>query len=311
MPDVAAALKFQKKVIAIEADYLLSIDAARRETRRALLEIVDRDGVSRKAVAQMQKEVDTLARGVSRLAGVAGNEVKKTVTNYTRAQVGVAKRVGLVASVDIAPVLRLGEPIVKDATENYMTNESAWVSQLQTSIQVQSAKLRISNAAPDEITNRLLSEKMSDGRSSVWALAGAMAVKEEVGNVWAMAGGVVGAYLAIFNETQPDEIEYEKEACATIDERTTSCCLEVHGQIQKLSDPFTLSGTPKFADEVQDPPFHWYCRSTEILYRPEFESIGITTEEMRDAAKAELDAREKTGKREVIYPSHATAKRPS
>lgn len=291
MPDVAAALKFQKKVITIEDEYLQQINAYRRETRRALLEIVDRDGVSRPAVAQMQKEIDTLGRAVSTLAGVAGNEVKQTVANYTRKQVQLAERVGLTNSSDIAPVLRLGEPIVKDATENYMTSESAWVSQLRTNLKIQSAKLRIGNAAPDEISNRLLSESMEDGRASAWSSSGTQAQKEETANLWAMAGGLVGGYLFILNAIQ-SEVEYQKQAIATLDSKTTDCCLRVHGQIQNLSDPFQLTGEPRYADDVQDPPFHWYCRSIEILSHPDFESVGITTEEMRESAQDELKARD-------------------
>jgi hypothetical protein len=307
MPDIAAALKFQKKIITIEKDYLKQIGAYRQETRRVLLEIIDRGGVSRTAVAQMQKEIDFLGRKVSTLAGVAGNEVRKTVGNYTRKQVQLAERVGLTDNADIAPVLRLGEPIVKDATEAYMTSESAWVAQLQTSLQVQSAKLRIGNASSEEISDRLISERLADGRASVWAMAGVQAAKEETQNLWAMAGGLVGGYLALFNETQ-SEVNYQKQAIAAIDERTTDCCLRVHGQIQPLDEPFQLDGTPRYADEVQDPPFHWYCRSSETLYEETFEEIGIPTSEMEDAAAAELKARE-DGTRQEIHPSHATSRR--
>lgn len=258
MPDVAAALKFQKKMVGIETIYLKQIDEYRRQTRRALLEIVDRSGVSRPAVAAMQKEIDVMAKAVSNLAGVASGEVKKTVVNYTTKQIEVAKKVGLVDTVNIAPIVAAGAPVVKDLIESTMTNESAWVSQLQTSLQVQAAKLRIADASPEEITNRLLSETLADGRSSVWAAASNAAQTEETTNLWNMAGGLMGAYIFLFNETEPD-VNYQKQAIATIDERTTDCCLKVHGQIQNIDDPFILTGTPRFADEMQDPAFHWYA----------------------------------------------------
>lgn len=309
MPDVANARKYQRKMTDIESAYLKQIDAYRRETRRALLEIIDRDGVSRQAVTQMQKEVDYLGRKVSMLGGVASGEIRKTNANYLKKQIEVVKRVGLVDTVDIAPVLRLGEGAAKDATESYLTNESSWVSQLQTSLQVNAAKLRISNASKEEITNRLLSERLADGRASIWAASGNAAKSEETLNVWTMAGGLLGSYLSLFNETQTEtQTVYKKQVIATIDERTTSCCLEAHGQIQDIDDPFELTGEPRFADEIQDPPFHWYCRTSETLYTEEFESVGITTDEMIDASKAELTARE-DGSRQVIYPSSATSRR--
>ena len=308
MPDIAAALKFQKKMIGIESDYLAQIEAYRRETRRALLEIVERSGVSRPAVVLMQKEIDALAKQVAGLAGKTSGDVKTTVGNYTRKQIEVAEKVGLVDSANIAPIVAAGAPAAKDIQESVMTSESAWVAQLQTSLQVNAARLRLSGATPEEISNRLLSEDMADGRASVWAASGNQAQTEETANLWTLGAGLVGAYLSLFNETQPD-VEYQKEIVSTIDERTTDCCLRAHGQIQNLEDPFILTGTPRFADEIQDPPFHWFCRSSEVLYRPEFESIGITTEEMIDAAQAELIARE-DGSRVKIYPSHATARRP-
>jgi hypothetical protein len=308
MPDVRNALKFQKKLTDIESTYIKQVNAYRTDSRRVMLDIIDRHGVSRPAVTLMQKEVDSLAHGISLLAGAASKEVSKTVSDYTRKQVEVAHKVGLAKTADIASVLRLGEPAVKDGRESYMTNTSAWIGQLSTSLQVQSARLRLSNASSEEIAARLLSEKMADGRASVWAASGTSAQSEETSNVWSYGIGLLGAYLALYNKTQP-EVLYQKQAIATIDERTTSCCLQVHGQIQDMDEPFRLTGTPRYADEVQDPPFHYYCRSSEVLYHEEFENIGITTEEMTTAAQEELDAREATGTRDTIYPSHATSRR--
>lgn len=51
--------------------------------------------------------------------------------------------------------------------------------------------------------------------------------------------------------------EYRRQAIAGLDERTTDCCLRVHGQIVGMREPFTLTGTPRFADRVMRPPFHW------------------------------------------------------
>jgi hypothetical protein len=308
MPDVAAALKFQKKMISIESAYLRQIEEYRRETRRALLEIVDRSGVSRPAVEQMQREIDTLGAAVARLAGAASGEVQTTVRNYTAKQIQAAQAVGLVDAVNIDPIVASGAPVMRDVAETIMTSESAWVAQLQTSLQVQSAKLRVADAAPEEITNRLLSERLADGRASVWAAAGNAARTEEVSNIWTVSAAILGAYLAAFNESEPDTT-YSRQVIATIDERTTSCCLEAHGQIVGMDEDFHLTGTPRFADDMNDVPFHWYCRSTVVLYQEAFEQIGVPTSEMIDAAEAELTARE-DGSREKIYPSHSTARRP-
>lgn len=308
MPDVVNALKFQKKMIAVENEYLQKIEGYRTEARRVLLDIVTRDGVSRQAVQQMTHTIGDLGTNIVGAGAQASREIRKHVQNYTRKQMELAKRAGLTDSTDLAPILNRGAAKAQDGEQSYMTNASAWLGQLETSLQIQAAKLRISNASPQEITDRLLNERLADGRASVWLANGNQAQQEEQGNVWAYGVGLLGAYLAIYNETQP-ETEYKQQAIAAIDKRTTDCCLRVHGQIQPMEEPFQLTGTPRYADEIQDPPFHWYCRTAEALYHEDFEQFGIPTEKMRDMADLEMEARELTGRRVTIHPSHATSRR--
>lgn len=308
MPDIANAYKFQRKMIAVESVYLKQIAGYRRDARRVMLEIIERDGVTRQAVNQMVNTVSDLSRLVNTAASAASREARKNVMNYTRKQIQLAEKVGLAPNADIAPVLNAGVVVAQDAEQSYMTSNSAWLAQLETSIQTQVAKLRISQASPQEITDRLLSETLADGRASVWLANGNQAKSEETTNLWSYSVGLLGAYMMIYNEQQP-ETKYQKQAIATIDERTTDCCLRAHGQIQPLDEPFHLTGTPRFADEVQDPPFHWYCRTSEALYNEAFEDVGITTEKMKDMAQIELEDRELTGKRIEIHPSHSTSRR--
>jgi hypothetical protein len=308
MPDIANALKFQRKLMGVENSYLKQIHDYRAETRRVLLDILDRDGIERNAIRRMVAEVESLSRRVTSLAADKSNDIRATVANYIRQQLRLAKAAGLADTADINPVLNAGLSVAQDGEQSYMTNTSAWVTQLENSLQTQAAKLRLSQASDQEIKDRLLSETLADGRASVWLAGTNQANIEESGNVWSYGIGLLAAYMMIYNEQQPDVV-YMKQAIATIDKRTTECCLRVHGQIQSLDDPFRLDGTPRYADEVQDPPFHWYCRTSEALYHEEFENFGIPTDEMIDAAQAELTARKKTKTRVEIYPSHATARR--
>lgn len=86
---------------------------------------------------------------------------------------------------------------------------------------------------------------------------------------------------------------FKRQAIAGIDERTTDCCLRVHGQVVGVNEPFTLVGTPHYADRVQSPPFHDYCRTSTALYVEQFDD-GLT-EKMQEAARLELELREKPG----------------
>lgn len=107
----------------------------------------------------------------------------------------------------------------------------------------------------------------------------------------AVTGGFIGWLLG----TQPpapavERFPFMRQAIAGIDERTTNCCLQVHGQIVGMNEDFTLTGTPRYADRQKDPPFHNYCRSSVTLYLPEFDD-GYT-DMMQEAAQLEQQARE-------------------
>ena len=103
--------------------------------------------------------------------------------------------------------------------------------------------------------------------------------------------------------------EYYHQAIAAIDERTTDCCLRVNGQEQPLHQPFHLTGTPRYADYIDNPPFHWSCRTASAtVHRADLGDA--LTQQMRAAGKRELNARARTGGRAEIHPSHARSRRP-
>lgn len=85
-------------------------------------------------------------------------------------------------------------------------------------------------------------------------------------------------------------INFQKQAVAVIDNRTTNCCLLVHGQIQPFDKPFELTGTPRFADKMHWPGFHYFCRTSVALYLPEFDDGS--TEQMIKSADAFLTSRD-------------------
>ncbi len=93
---------------------------------------------------------------------------------------------------------------------------------------------------------------------------------------------------AAIGELERDIPEVKKQVIAVIGKNTTDCCLQAHGQIQPNDQPFVLTGTPRFADQLMFCPFHWACRSSIALYHPIFERGGLTTTNMRKSAEAQL-----------------------
>lgn len=67
----------------------------------------------------------------------------------------------------------------------------------------------------------------------------------------------------------PIPARIQKILVAVIDHRTTDTCIEADGQVVDLDKPFILTETPRYADEIMNPPFHDYCRSVSAIYDPE------------------------------------------
>ena len=114
--------------------------------------------------------------------------------------------------------------------------------------------------------------------------------------------------LALEEPSVRSGIVWDKQVIAAIDERTTDCCLQAQGQIVPYDSDFKLTGTPRYADELPWTPFHDYCRTSVVQVPHEFAEDDLT-QQMRAAARAELQAREETGITVEIHPSHARSRR--
>lgn len=112
----------------------------------------------------------------------------------------------------------------------------------------------------------------------------------------AASAALMAASSAFLKAVGTREVEaggFKKQAVAALDERTTDCCLRVHGQIRELGEPFHLTGTPRYADDLDRPPFHWYCRTCLVLYKDSFDD-GLT-ESMRSGAQRIMNERSAGG----------------
>ena len=116
---------------------------------------------------------------------------------------------------------------------------------------------------------------------------------------------IAAALWGGFNEVVvgvPEAVKYQKQAVAVLAENTTDCCLQVHGQIRDLDEPFDLTGTPRYADKQDWPGFHWWCRTSGVLYKKEFDFD--LTDKMKAGAKMVMAERE-AGKNITRRPADA------
>ncbi len=77
--------------------------------------------------------------------------------------------------------------------------------------------------------------------------------------------------------------EVVRQAVAQIDQHTTRTCLNVHGQIVGEDEDFHLTGTPKYADDMHDPPFHRGCRTSIAKILPKYLDDEVTAGMREDA----------------------------
>lgn len=95
---------------------------------------------------------------------------------------------------------------------------------------------------------------------------------------------------AIEAPAEQAEADLRKQAVAAIDERTTQTCLRVHGQVKPFNRPYHLTGTPRYADDIQFPPFHDWCRTVSALVDVS-QAGDELSKAMRQAGRAEREAR--------------------
>lgn len=77
---------------------------------------------------------------------------------------------------------------------------------------------------------------------------------------------------------------YVKQAIATLNRRTTQCCIRVHGQIVPYSGKFTTTGTPHFATKQSWTPFHNWCRTTIAVVHKEDIDDEVTARLLKNKA---------------------------
>ena len=94
-----------------------------------------------------------------------------------------------------------------------------------------------------------------------------------------ITGLSVLSYLSS-TRAMPDAV---RQAVAQIDDGTTDTCLNVHGQIVEVDEPFHLTGTPRFADDMHNSPFHRGCRTGIATILRKFLDPDVTAG-MRDDA---------------------------
>lgn len=306
MPDVRPTLGYVRKMRAQEVKYLADINAARRDFRRATLDILMRYGVKIAIFQDIQREIYALEQRVTTSSRENAALLDELIIWYANQQLGILRKAGETGLPTVQQVNLGTYSVRQEIYQGTIMGTPAWIGDMARSLETNITRLAVTGDDIQSAVNRLLSVSIQDGRASIYRLSGAAAATETQTVTWtAAAGATVAIYKHIGSIAQK---EYFHQAIAAIDQNTTDCCLQVHGQIQPLDKPFILYGTPRFADKLDSPPFHWNCRTATSLYTQRMESIGISTDEMKAAAAAEQQARKEKSTAKT-WPIYSTSRR--
>jgi len=208
-------------------------------------------------------------------------ELEYTLQDIGRGAMAEALQLGIAsAEAQIAAYTAAGVPF-SPAREHAALDAltAGWAS--ATSAQLGAAKAMATAGAEQEL--------LLGGADRLGVVQPAPVLRE--GARWlamATAGGFQAWTVGV--EPQGELLGWQRLAVAAVDGRTTDCCLRVNGQVVNGVDvPFILTGEPRFADRLVDPPFHMHCRTSVVLYMEQYDDGA--TGFLKEQSAAEQDRR--------------------
>jgi hypothetical protein len=134
------------------------------------------------------------------------------------------------------------------------------------------------------IQSGLLTEAMILGGRNRVGLFAPGVIQREAANQMANIAAVVQENIMTASLSSTGAYsDFVRQAVAAIDEKTTPCCLGVHGQIRELKEPFYTPDPPAYSDQQDRHPFHDHCRTSVVLVARQFGRDDLTERMLRAA----------------------------
>lgn len=237
------------------------------------------------AYRNARRAMETALKGNQQQRIIAANEVLQGLSNNARGVILTAVTASVALGIESADV-QISAYFDEGETAQ-IVRQRANVNQLATAPTAQLTQ-QLTAVAALIVAGAASSEIVGDGTRL--GLLQPAPIQNELAR-WMRQGVSSGFNDWIFGDVGSRRpLPFMRQAVAGIDERTTDCCLKVHGQIVGIDEPFKLTGTPRYSTEQHDPPFHPYCRTSVALYLPDYDD-GFT-DMMRKASILERKARE-------------------
>jgi hypothetical protein len=292
MPDLTAVNKFHGQMVDIETAFLRDARRIYASFRQDALDLIDSAGLASPQLNRLIRGLlDQMAAQIRQLADEYTARLIATSDEYARQSLAII-HAAAPSFPEFETVQRsIGSEPLRESVIREFTNTAA------NFVEVISARFVLAldeaRQTPDDpqAVRLLLSPGLVNGRASVYRHGINALAYEGQRKIWTAALGLATVYFLKANEqaTGPDRLQ--KQAVAIIDDWTTECCLNVHGQIQDIDQPFELSGSPCGEDKMHPPFPDHRCRTVEAPYLPVLEKSGLTTGEMVASAMAEAGRR--------------------
>lgn len=297
-------LAISRSLTRIERDEVRAVRRVAAAYRQAKQEIIadvlnrwapNAEGLSRGAVVNTARQLGILRAIDDRMIELerqVGVELRDIVQTNTQSAIEQIQSEINLLPANIRPTVEIFSQVNTNMIEQFVPIgiSDAQLSTRAISLQLQreiQAGLLQGESFPDLI-RRLMSTEATTG-ASIWARGETSATLSIRRLVITSENAAKNEALRVINSQGGTQVQ--RQAIAAISPETTDCCLRVHGQIREVDEPFTLTGTPRFADQMLHPSFHYNCRTSIAMYHPIFEQ-SYPTATMRDMARAELQRRQ-------------------
>lgn len=281
MPDHRPAVRHTRQLARLEVALVRDLRQLATSLQRRLLDILQSRGLRGMALA-LPAELEVTRRAVTRRLTTAGVTVGAESEIFARADL---TRLAGYLDAALNPDRAIAATLEVRARLQISEQQAAgrWLESFGGLLLAEATRLEVVGTPVPVAVPQLLAETLpADGRASLFRNALASLGVAATQFVFGLDSA---GRAAIARSAQPDGVVFHKQVVAAIDARTTDCCRRAHGQIQPLDQPFVLIGTPRYADRIMHPPFHWHCRTVDVLYHERMERVGPTTAELREQVR--------------------------
>ena len=248
--------RFQRDLTRLEQTFVRQALAQYQQIRPALGDAIEANSPP----SVFEQVLTGLKAALRSLASSFAGQIDALLDGYLARQLDeLRQQDASIASTEV--VLTASQAQRQQVMAQWVENSGDFIGAIVASFRA--AAFQVQDDDEAEKRARLTALKITNGRASEFRRGKNTLVAESQRLFWTAAMSGLGI---LHSQTEEQSgVKLEKALRITRDERTTETCLRVAKQRQPIGKPFRLTGSPRFSDEMQRPPFHHRCRTVPRL----------------------------------------------